>query len=99
MKRTTVMADDHLLLEAKQLASHEGRPLTALFQDALREYIEAHRRPRRLSWIGMARSDRSLTAEEMDEMLIAGLDPIEGWSPSRGAQGETSRGEGSPGPE
>lgn len=84
MKRTTILADSELVLEAKHLASLEGRTFTALVQDALRDYVEAHRPARRrISFAGIGRSGSSLTAEEMDRMLIAGLDPIEGWSPRR----------------
>ncbi len=83
MKRTTIMADDELLLEAKHLAQAEGRTLTALIQDALREYLDVHRPKRRLACAGIVNVDWSPTAEEIDRELIRGLDPIEGWSPDR----------------
>ena len=83
MKRTTILADEELLCEAKELAAKQGLTFTALVQEALRNYIAMHRLPRRISFAGMGRSGRSLTPEEMDRMLVAGLDPIEGWSPDR----------------
>jgi predicted transcriptional regulator len=39
MKRTTIMADESLILEAKHLAEQEGRTFNAVVQDALREYL------------------------------------------------------------
>jgi metal-responsive CopG/Arc/MetJ family transcriptional regulator len=85
MKRTTIMADDELLLEAKYQAQREGRSVSALVQDALREYIAVHRPKRRLASAGIANVDWSPSAEELDRVLIEGLDPIEGWSPDRSA--------------
>jgi hypothetical protein len=84
MKRTTIMADEELLLEAKHLADHESKTLSALIQDALREYIAGHRPKRQISFIGIGESTGpSLTVEQQDQLLRDGLDPIEGWSPDR----------------
>jgi Bacterial antitoxin of type II TA system, VapB len=83
MKRTTILADDELMLEARYLAQHEGRTFTALVQDALREYVQTHRPPRRISFAGIGQSGRSWTPEQLDAELIAGLDRYEGWSPPR----------------
>jgi metal-responsive CopG/Arc/MetJ family transcriptional regulator len=85
MKRTTIVADDELLLEAKHQAEREGRSVSALVQDALREYIAAHRPERRLASAGIVNVNWSPSAEEIDRILIEGLDPIEGWSPDRSA--------------
>lgn len=91
MKRTTIVADDELLLEAKHLAEREGRSLSALVQDALREYVAVHRPKRRISFIGIGESDGTpWTVEEQNQALIDGLDPIEGWSPDRSALRETA---------
>jgi len=51
--RTTIRLDEHLLAEAKQLALRNGRSLTAIIEDALREMLArqqqaAARRPVRL---------------------------------------------------
>ena len=51
--RTTIRLDDQLLADAKQLALRNGRSLTALIEDALREMLArqqqvAARRPVRL---------------------------------------------------
>jgi hypothetical protein len=83
VKRTTILADDELLLEVKHLARQQGRTVTSLIQEALREYLSAHRPPRRLSFAGVGSSGDGQTIEELDRLLVEGLDPIEGWSPSR----------------
>ena len=83
MKRTTILADEALLVEAKHLAAREGKTFTAVVQEALRDYIRTHQPPRRISIMGIARSDEPWTADSLNEELIAGLDPIEGWSPPR----------------
>jgi hypothetical protein len=84
MKRTTILADEHILVEAKHLAAREGRTFTALVQEALRDYVETHRPKRRISFAGIGRSGKLRTSERMDAELIAGLDRYEGWSPPRG---------------
>jgi hypothetical protein len=38
--RTTLDLEDRLLREAKKRAAEEGRPLTRLIEDALRQYLE-----------------------------------------------------------
>ena len=87
MKRTTILADEELLAEAKELAAKQGISFTALVQQALRNYIAMYRLPRRISFAGMYSSGSSLTSEEMDQMLADGLDPIAGWMHDRaGAQ-------------
>jgi len=44
--RTTVRLDPHLLAEAKQVAAANGRTLTALIEDALRESLTRRRKRR-----------------------------------------------------
>jgi hypothetical protein len=76
MKRTTIMADESLILEAKHLAEQEGRTFNAVVQDALREYLANHRpRQRRISFAGIGRSGKSLSFEEQEELIRNGL----GW--------------------
>jgi hypothetical protein len=83
MRRTTILADEQLLVEARYLAERQGRTFTDLVQEALREYIRAHRAPRQLSIIGIARSNEPNVARRDEEILAAEVDPIEGWSPRR----------------
>lgn len=87
MRRTTILADEGLLLEAKYLAEAQGKTLTKLVQEALAEYIEAHRPPRQLpAFVGMGDSGDPLWAGRDEEILAAEIDPIEGWSPGRKAR-------------
>ena len=100
MKRTTIMADEALLLDARHLAQQQGMTFTALLQDALREYIAAHRPPRRLpEFVGLGHSSEPNVAERDEEILAAEIDPIEGWSPRRrrellGGDAQRAAGEG-----
>jgi hypothetical protein len=45
--RTTINLDDHLFREAKATAAREGRTLTDLFEQALRDALAARAAPRR----------------------------------------------------
>ena len=87
MKRTTILADEGLLLEAQQLAAQRGMTFTALVQEALREYLDAHRPERRLSIIGIGSSGEPYPLDReggWDEAILSeAIDPIEGWSPRR----------------
>ena len=83
MKRTTILADEELLLEAKYLATQQGKTLTQLVRDALAEYIQAHWEPRYLSLLGVADSGETDLSSRVDEILKAEIDPVEGWSPRR----------------
>src|SRR5579864_8871545 len=84
MKRTTILADDDLLLEIQQIAARRGTTLTAVVQDALRTYVVAHRQPRQISFIGMGDSGSpplDLRDGRDEAILAAEIDPIFGWSP------------------
>ena len=83
MKRTTILADEELLCEAKELAAEQGITFTALMQQALRNYLAMYRLPRHISFAGIGRSKEPLDHERLDEILVAGLDRYEGWSPRR----------------
>jgi putative antitoxin of VapBC-like toxin-antitoxin system len=45
--RTTIRLDDRLLREAKAVAAHERRTLTAVIDDALRQFLARRSAPRR----------------------------------------------------
>ncbi len=89
MKRTTILADEGLLIEAKHLADQQGQTFTALVQEALREYIQTHRPQRRLSFAGIGWSGDPDLARRDEEILAAEIDPVEGWSPRRPDAGRT----------
>ncbi len=86
MKRTTILLDDALLLDAQHLARQRGTTFTALIDEAIRAYLQAHRAPRRLTCIGVGRGEnlsRSLRDGGDEADLRAGIDRVGGWSPRR----------------
>ena len=89
MGRTTILADDELMLEIKHLAFQQGKTFTQVAQEAFREYLTAHRpAKRRISFAGIARSGQPDLAERVDEILMEEIDPITGWSPGRAETSE-----------
>ena len=81
MKRTTIFADEDVLLELKQLARAQSRTMTELVRDALREYIQAHRpKRRRLSFMGIGASGQTDLSERVEEILTAAVRRESGWS-------------------
>jgi hypothetical protein len=86
VKRTTILADDELLLEVKQLAARQGKTVTAIVHEALAAYVADYRSSRPLSFIGIGHSGDPQLAERADAALRAEIDPIEGWSPRRKAE-------------
>jgi hypothetical protein len=84
-KRTTILADEVLLMEAQQFAAQSGTSFTKLVETALGEYIASHRPPRRMEFIGMGRSGEPglSVADGWEEKILAAAaasDPIGGWS-------------------
>ena len=84
-KRTTILADEALLVEARQFAAQSGTSFTKVVETALREYLEMHRPPRHMEFIGMGRSGEPglSVADGWDEEILAAAaasDPIGGWS-------------------
>jgi hypothetical protein len=77
--------------------------MTAVVQEALREYIAEHRPRRRISFMGMGCSGQpplDLGDGRDEEILATEIDPIYGWAPHlQNAQqpAETARGEGAGG--
>lgn len=69
MKRTTLFAEEELLVELKQLAKAQKRPVAEIVREALRQYLSAHRRaPRRLSFLGIGASGRTDLSEKAEEL-------------------------------
>lgn len=83
MKRTTILADEALLLEVQQLAASQGKAVTAVVQEALRAYVRAPRAGRHFSFAGIGRSGQRYGAGHEEAMLAAKASPVEGWSPKR----------------
>ncbi len=81
MKRTTILADEGLMLEARRLAEESGRSVTAIIHEALAEYLTRHRpQSKPISFIGIGRSGRGDIAERAEEILAADIDRETGWS-------------------
>jgi len=55
--RTTVRLDDELLRDTKALAARRGTTLTAVLEEALREWLARHRRRTREDRAELPRSD------------------------------------------
>ena len=85
MKRTTILADEQLLVEVKYVAARDGKTVTQVIHEALAEYLVAHSRPRQLSIAGIGHSEAGEVSERVDEILRAEVDPVAGWS-----QGQSS---------
>lgn len=77
MRRTTVLLDDALFLEAQQAAKQRGTTFTALLDEALRAHLHTRRAQRCLSFVGMGRTEQPTHAmrDGWDEAeLRAGID-------------------------
>ena len=83
MKRTTIITDEALFLEAKYLAARDGKTFTDVVREALREYVTSHQEASPLSIVGIGRSGASDVSERVDEILKAEVTPTEGWAPRR----------------
>jgi hypothetical protein len=84
MKRDIIEIDDLLLIEAEHVAAQNDVTLSEAIALALRAWVDANRKPNRLSFAGIFEGDGSSSdPEELDRQLRAGLHPHEGWSPSR----------------
>lgn len=72
MKRTTIVADESLLLELKHRAKREGRTVSELIREALESYSRYSRRSKKtrtLSFVGAGRSGRNDISEKSKEIL------------------------------
>ena len=80
MKRTTVLADEGLLLELKLQARREERSVSDLVRDALQEYLRTHRTSvKRLSFYSMGTSGETDVAERAEEILAREIKRESGW--------------------
>lgn len=79
MARTTIILDDDLLLEVKQLARANGTTATAIIREALKTYIERQRRARTLSFTGVGKSGRRSISKRAEAILRRKAKSREGW--------------------
>lgn len=92
MKRTTVLLDDALLIEAQALAQQRSMTFTSLVSEAIQAYIQAKRTPRRISCIGIGHSERPRDSHRDggdEDELRAGINLVEGWSSNHSRHGYT----------
>ena len=73
MKRTTILADESVLLELKHLAKQEDRPVSELVREALANYCAQPRPQRKLGFVGAGRSGRKDVSGRDEEILHKGL--------------------------
>ncbi len=69
MKRTTIVADESLLLELKHQAKREGRTVSELIREALEGYLRRGEKKKTLSFVGAGRSGRNDISEKSEEIL------------------------------
>lgn len=81
MKRTTILADESLLLEIKQLGDEMGKGFSEIVREALEDYVRVHRKKRKpISFIGLGRSGHSDVSSRAEEILEEDVDSKVGWS-------------------
>lgn len=80
MKRTTIFAEEDVLLELKHLAKTQDRTLTEVIREALRHYVQRHRpETQRFSFIGMAAFEPDDVARRAEEILANEIKRESGW--------------------
>ncbi len=82
MKRTTIVAEEGLLLEVKQVAYEQGRSVSDVVQEALAEYVKSRRRAKRgkISFIGAGLSGQSDISEKAEDILESDIKRNGGWT-------------------
>ncbi len=80
------------MLEVRYLAQQQGKTVTAVIQEALAEYVAAHRQPRQISIIGIGESDEDDISERDEEILRAEIAPLGGWTRRRHPGGKADAG-------
>lgn len=80
MKRTTIFAEEDVLLELKHLAKTQDRTLTDVIREALHQYLKDRRpEPRRFPFIGMAAFEPNDVASRSEEILANDIKRESGW--------------------
>jgi predicted DNA-binding ribbon-helix-helix protein len=79
MARTTILLDDDLLLEVKQMARARGITVTEVVREALEASLKRQSRTPVLSFTGVGRSGRHSISKDAEKVLRRKLDRREGW--------------------
>lgn len=74
MKRTTIVADEALLLELKYRAKREGKTVSELIRKVLDDYLRRSERRKTLSFVAAGRSGRNDISEKSEEILEQGFE-------------------------
>jgi len=69
LKRTTILADESVLLELKHRAKREGRTVSEVIREALEDYLRRGEKKKTLSFVGAGRSGRKSISEKSEEIL------------------------------
>jgi predicted transcriptional regulator len=87
MKRTTIMIEEELLYDLKQIAQQQNRSTSSVIREALAEYVivqrqevEAENPLLRLAALGASGVPMDLSNGKDEEILQAEIHPIYGWS-------------------
>ena len=81
MKRTTIQAEEGLLLELKQVADRLGTSTSKLVREALAEYVARHQKETKLpSFSSIGSSGRRDVSERAEEVLAEDVQKESGWS-------------------
>jgi hypothetical protein len=79
MARTTILLEEGLLLEVKQLARSQGTTTTEIIRAALKAYIGRRQRARVPSFTGVGRSGRRSISKNAEAILRQKVESQEGW--------------------
>ena len=77
--RTTILLDQDMLLEVKQLARVNGTTATAIIREAVEAYLAKKRPGRTLSFAGVGRSGRRSVSSDAEVILSRNADRRKGW--------------------
>jgi len=70
MRRTTIFADEKLLLALKHIADEEGVSIAETIRQALDRFVaQRQKRTKQLSLVGIGRSGRKDVSERCEELL------------------------------
>lgn len=80
MRRTTIQANEELLLEVKQLAEEQRTTVSQIIRGALEEYLYQHRQgARALSFVGIGSSGRKDISRDVENIIAAQVEKGTGW--------------------
>ena len=94
MKRTTIMVEEELIYELKQMAKEQNKSTSNIIREALALYVaEQHRiAPPKNPLLGLMGIGESIEPTDVsdgqdEEMLRQAVDPLYGWSVSNDRTG------------